>query len=288
MKNNGPLLVLIGSLFFSTSGTFQSLAPSGASPVVIIEARMLIGFLGLLAWSVLAGKLPSNYGLVLWKYIFSFVVFLLGFQLLFFSSMKVVGVAVGTVASIASTPIWTAVLEKLFYKKNPPPIWYLSTVLAIAGIFLLNIDCFKSKIPLLYLTLPIIAGLCYAFEIIISKKSLQDITPEAGMMFSMGFAALLIFPFIFFFPLDWVATPRGFGVCLGLGLVTAAAAFALFYGGASKISSAMASTIGLAEPTGAAILGIFFLKEPASIYVYSGILIIILSILLLIIYPSKK
>ena len=119
MINKGPLLILLGSVCFSFSGTFQQFAPSGATPFTITEARMLIGAAGLLFWCLLSGKFSVSFGSLRWKYLVLMAVSLLSFQLLFFSSILKTGVAVGTVVAIGSTPIWTAIIEKTFLINLP-------------------------------------------------------------------------------------------------------------------------------------------------------------------------
>ena len=54
----GPLLILLGALCFSTTGTVQALAPEGATPYVIGALRMLVGGLSLLLWCAFRGDLP--------------------------------------------------------------------------------------------------------------------------------------------------------------------------------------------------------------------------------------
>lgn len=54
----GPLLILLGALCFSTTGTVQALSPEGATPYVIGALRMLVGGLALLLWCAFRGELP--------------------------------------------------------------------------------------------------------------------------------------------------------------------------------------------------------------------------------------
>ena len=96
MINKGPLLILLGSVCFSFSGTFQQFAPIGATPFTITEARMLIGAAALLFWCLLSGKFNGSFAGLRWKYLILMAVSLLSFQLLFFSSILKTGVAVGS------------------------------------------------------------------------------------------------------------------------------------------------------------------------------------------------
>ena len=269
MINKGPLLILLGSVCFSFSGTFQQYAPSGATPFTITEARMLIGAAGLLFWCLLSGK------------------FSVSFQLLFFSSVLKTGVAVGTVVAIGSTPIWTAIIEKTFFNKSPRSVWFIATAIAVVGIILLNLQNFSGQVNILYTFLPLLAGLAYALEIVFAKEAMKGSSSEVCMMIVMALVALFNLPSLFFNELTWAFTSRGILVCLGLGLVTASMAFALFFGGTKTTPAAVASTLGMAEPLGAALWGITLLHEPCTLTTLSGIVLILLSLILLI-KPEKQ
>lgn len=287
MINKGPLLILLGSVCFSFSGTFQQFAPSGATPFTITEARMLIGAAGLLFWCLLSRKFSVSFGSMRWKYLVLMAVSLLSFQLLFFSSVLKTGVAVGTVVAIGSTPIWTAIIEKTVFNKSPRSVWFIATTIAVVGIILLNLQNFSGQVNILYTFLPLLAGLAYALEIVFAKEAMQGSSSEVCMMIVMALVALFNLPSLFFNELTWAFTSRGILVCLGLGLVTASMAFALFFGGTKTTPAAVASTLGMAEPLGAALWGITLLHEPCSLTTLSGIVLILLSLILLI-KPEKQ
>ncbi|WP_301001648.1 DMT family transporter [uncultured Parasutterella sp.] len=280
--NRGPLLILLGALCFSTSGTFQSFAPNGATPFTITEVRMFIGSLGLFFWCLATNSLNLSWKNIRWKYILLVAVSLLLFQWLFFSSTLKIGVAVGTIIAIGSTPIWTAIIEWLFFSKTPSRRWCLSTLLAVVGIIALNWQSIGSGISPIYSFLPLLAGFAYACEIIFSKKAMENASAEVVMMFVMLFVALINLPTLFFFSLDWVFSLRGAFVALGLGLVTATLAFSFFFSGARTTSAAVASTLGMMEPLGAAVWGILLLHEPCGLLVFVGISLILISIFILI------
>ncbi len=245
--NRGPLLILLGALCFSTSGTFQSFAPNGATPFTITEVRMFIGSLGLFFWCLATNSLNLSWKNIRWKYILLVAVSLLLFQWLFFSSTLKIGVAVGTIIAIGSTPIWTAIIEWLFFSKTPSRRWCLSTLLAVVGIIALNWQSIGSGISPIYSFLPLLAGLAYACEIIFSKKAMENASAEVVMMF-----------------------------------VTATLAFSFFFSGARTTSAAVASTLGMMEPLGAAVWGILLLHEPCGLLVFVGISLILISIFILI------
>ena len=263
----GPLFLLVSCLLFSVTGTLQQLAPEGHTPVVITEVRMLLGSLTILAWCLLNHRLPSNWSGVPWKPMLIAVASVLLYQLLFFYSVEEVGVAVGSVVAIATTPLWAATVAFILFKKRPSRFWVSATALAIVGVSLINAGGgLQSQRIDWRLLLPIAAGLCYGVEIIAVGKVVEKINPETTMLLEMGLVAILLFPVIFFFPTEWIFTTRGILVSLGLGVVTAGIAYPCFTYGIKYTSPIVASTLALTEPLMAAALGIFFLHENLSIH----------------------
>ena len=279
----GPLFLLVSCLLFSVTGTLQQLAPEGHTPVVITEVRMLLGSLTILAWCLLNHRLPSNWSAVPWKPMLIAVASVLLYQLFFFYSVAEVGVAVGSVVAIATTPLWAAVVAFLLFKKKPSKFWVFATVLAIAGVFLINFGGgLQAQSVDWKLLLPVAAGLCYGVEIIAVGKVVEKLNPETTMLLEMGLVAVLLLPVTFFFPTKWIFTTGGILVSLGLGVVTAGIAYPCFTYGIKYTSPVVASTLALTEPLMAAALGIFFLHENLSISMGLGMLSLMASVIVLI------
>ena len=70
-------------------------------------------------------------------------------------------------------------------------------------------------------------------------------------------SGLLLLPVHFCTPPLWLLQPQGMGMALYLGVVTAALAFSLTLAGLRRTPTAMAATLALVEPLGAACWGIF-------------------------------
>ncbi len=279
----GPLFLLVTCLLFSVTGTLQQLAPEGHTPVVITEVRMFLGALTIFLWCLWTHRLPPNWSAVPWKPMLIAVASVLLYQLLFFYSVEEVGVAVGSVVAIATTPLWAAAVAFILFKKRPSRFWVFATALAIVGVFLINAGgSLQSQRIDWKLLLPIAAGLCYGVEIIAVGKVVEKINPETTMLLEMGLAAILLFPVIFFFPTEWIFTTRGILVSLGLGVVTAGIAYPCFTYGIKYTSPIVASTLALTEPLMAAALGIFFLHENLSISMGLGMLSLMASVIVLI------
>lgn len=285
----GPLFLLVSCLLFSVTGTLQQLAPEGHTPVVITEVRMFLGALTIFLWCLWTHRLPPNWSAVPWKPMLIAVASVLLYQLLFFYSVEEVGVAVGSVVAIATTPLWAAAVAFILFKKRPSRFWVFATAMAIVGVFLINAGGgLQSQRIDWRLLLPIAAGLCYGVEIIAVGKVVEKINPETTMLLEMGLVAILLFPVIFFFPTEWIFTTRGILVSLGLGVVTAGIAYPCFTYGIKYTSPIVASTLALTEPLMAAALGIFFLNETMTISMAFGILSLVSSVIVLIFETPSK
>ena len=162
----GPLLILLGALCFSTTGTVQALSPEGATPYVIGALRMLVGGLALLLWCAFRGDLPR-----FWHWPMRCVVpstlALLGFQFFFFRGVLEAGVAVGTVVAIGFSPIVVALLGLIFLHEKPAKAWYPATGLALIGLILLNADAVGGA-SFAVMAFPLLAGFSYACYFVFS------------------------------------------------------------------------------------------------------------------------
>lgn len=282
----GPLTLLAGVLIFSTNGFWQAIAPEGNTPYVIGASRLVIGGMTLSFWCLIRyGKIRLHgwdwmaigiYAVALWLY-----------QIFFFQGVHLIGVAIGTVIAVGSTPIFTGLIQAFLYKDKPDFLWYIATVLAIGGLILVNM---VEGVDFVWyaVILPLLAGLTLAVSVIVAPRVAQPHSAEEGMTIAMLIAACLMLPFFFIFPTEWIFTPRG-ALCVGmLGVVNAALGFTLELVGFKNTPTLIASTLTLGEPLGAALIGIFVLEEPYTAESVAGIVLLFLSILLLIVGPELK
>ena len=286
IKNNGAFFVLLGAFCFSGSGTIQALAPQEATPFVLGAIRLLVGGLFLFFWCLLNNILqfPKNW---LWKNVLFSSFALCAFQMTFFLGVKEAGVAVGTIISIGMTPITAAIFGYLFYKEKPQKSWYISTLIAICGLVLLNLHGVH-KPSLLGICLPILAGTIYAYYLSQSRELVKENRSELVMMILFLISSLFMLPIFFIYPFSWVFSQNGILVALGLGIITTGTAYSLVMAGLKTCETAKAATLSLGEPLGAALLGVFLLNEPINIFTIIGICALFSSVLILVYFPDKK
>jgi drug/metabolite transporter, DME family len=86
-----------------------------------------------------------------------------------------------------------------------------------------------------------------------------------------GGAAVLLLPALFTSPMSWVATGRGLAVATYLAVLTTALAYLLYARGLRTTAVTTATTLGLAEPAIAAVLGLAVLSEHLTITGLAGL-----------------
>lgn len=278
-------MVIAAALCFSTSGTVQALAPEGATPYVIGAIRALGGGLLLLIWCLWRGY---KFNFVSWpkKLFIGASLGVMSSQLFFFKGVLDAGVAVGTVVCLGTMPIFTALLAWLILKEKPVWAWYPATALAAVGLVLLNWSG-ASHIKPQTLIFPLLASLVYGIYLVFSKPLVTGRQPEVVMSMLCLMGGLILAPIFFIFPVSWLATPHGFMVGFYMALITSAVAFSLNLAGLKRMPASTASTLGLAEPLNASLLGIFFLNEPMDAYTVCALLCIFCAAAMLIYFSSR-
>lgn len=282
----GPFLVLLATLIFSTLGTGQALAPAEATPYVIGVLRLFGGGLLLLIWCTYRNLLPTRHG---WWRIETpiSILSLCLFQICFFAGMQQVGVAVGTVSAIGIAPIATGFFCFLFLQERLTIRWFISTFVAILGLLLLTLTEESSVENMQGLMLTTLSGFLYATYIISSKSLLKAHHSETlTMVLSLASGICMLF-FISAYPLEWIFTLHGLAISVHFSFITVALGFTLFFKGLQTTPAPIVATLGLTEPLGAALLGIFLLNEPVTLVSGIGMLCMFLAIVGLI-WPSKN
>ncbi len=280
----GSLFVLAGALCFSSTGFTQALiAPYDASPFLVGGTRMLVACAALFLLCAWRGRLPSRTGWPI-KNVLLCTLGILGNQVFFFTGVLHTGVALGTVVSLGFVPVSAALLAWLVLKEKPQRAWYPATALAILGLILLN-GGGTGGVPMQALLAPLAAGACYALYLVYSKPLTRTHTEESIMLVLFFLCGLCLLPFFFIYPTAWLGTPTGLTAALHLGVITAAAAYCLTLTGLKLTPAATASTLGLAEPFGAALLGICCLGEQISYQGLAGMACILGSAVFIIVIP---
>lgn len=273
------LVVLLGAILWGTTGTAQTFMPQTIHPLAVGASRLAVGGFSLLVILLIMRKIDfRNWP---WKSTLYAAISMAIFQYLFFSSVRLTGVAIGTVVTIGSAPVFSGIIEWLLVKRRPTRVWIMATVLAIIGCALLFLNKDGIVVNPVGIAMSLGAGLLFAFYTLVNKDVLDkvDAVPAVAVIFSMS--AIMLMPFLFLFETEGLMTGRGISVMLYLGIVTTSVAYILFSAGLKRIPSSSAVTLALAEPLTAAILSVIVVGERLNGTSWMGIAMLLGGILVL-------
>lgn len=205
-----------------------------------------------------------------------------------FTAVQETGIAVGTVIAIGSAPIIAGSIEWAVLKKRPRNAWWLATVLALAGCWLLFSDSSNIRIDVAGVCMALGAGASFAGYTLISKVMMKNQSPRATSAVVFMISAIMLIPLLWQSDISWIWTPRGLGTSLYIGLIATCAAYFLFAKGLTGVPASAAVTLSLAEPLTASLLGVFFIGERLSLSSWFGIALMLLGLLVISAMPRKQ
>ncbi|MFF8773982.1 EamA family transporter [Kitasatospora sp. NPDC015120] len=282
----GPLPVLAAAVLWGTTGTAGSLAPAGAPAAAIGCAGLALGGLLLLLSDRTARSLPRACTPRERRQLLLGALAVAGYPLTFYPAVARTGVAVATVIALGSAPVFTGLLARFTGGPRPTARWACATSTAVLGCTLLvlgpQLGGDSAAMDLPGVLLAALAGLSYAVYSLVGGRLIAHGHPSAGVMGAMfGAAAVLVLPVLLTGDPRWAATPRGALVVLHLGVVTTFLAYRLFGRGLRHTSAQTATTLTLAEPAVAAVLGVTALGERLTTASWAGLAVLALALALL-------
>lgn len=277
------LAVLAAAVLFGTTGTAQALGPEGTTPLGVGATRIVVGGLGLLAVLPLVGG--SRRGAVaLWRTRWGLVAGLMTavYQVLFFAGVHTAGVALGTLVTIGSGPVFTGLLAWAMLRERPQRSWVVATAVCVVGLSLLvgggSADAGTDRRGLL---LSLGAGLGYAVYTVGAKHLITEGHRSDDVMtaaFVLG--GIVLLPLLLTQPMGWIASPSGLAMALWLGLATTTLAYVLFGRGLHHLPAGPVTTLVLAEPVVATALGVLVLGETLTATAWAGALLVLVGLAL--------
>jgi DME family drug/metabolite transporter len=256
------LHVLLAAICFGTTGTAQALGPDGIDPAGVGSARIAIGA-AILAAVALAARRGGPSPRWARRPVLAAAAGVAVYQVAFFAAVDSTGVAVGTIVALGSAPTLTGLFEWLLTGRAPERRWVAATCLACAGVALLALsggDAAGVSAP--GIALAVVAGAAYATYTLAAKRLLGDgHAPERVMAVAFGAGAVALLPVLLLSGPGWLASGDGLAMALFLGVVPTALAYLLFARGLKRLSAAETSTLTLAEPLTAGLLGALVLGE---------------------------
>jgi drug/metabolite transporter, DME family len=266
----GPQFILLAASLWGTTATARTFAPAGAGPAAVGAARVVGGGLLLAAWALRGGalrELAAGGARTRWLLAVGAAAAAV-YQTTFFAATARAGVAVGTVVTIGGAPVFTGVLSLVTDRRSRPGArWLAATAAAVAGCVMLvagghAAGAARTGAVTSGVALALLASFCYAVYAITAGHLIgrgADDRAVVGAIF--GGAAVLLLPVLLLSPLGWLATGRGVAVAGYLAVITTVVAYLLYARGLRTTPVTTATTLGLAEPAIAALLGLTLLGE---------------------------
>jgi len=284
----GPLPIAMATVLWGTTGTAATFAPPAASGVSIGAATMGGGGLVLLA---VAGRSALA---VLRSGRSSVLVVALGaaaiavYPLAFYSSMAMAGVAIGTVVSIGSSPMFAALFEWAVDQVRLDQRWAVATVVSAAGGVLLVLGGDKpdgvaatAKMPGVLLGL--VAGSTYAGYSFAARKLIQTGQRSRAVMGALfGLGSVVLLPVLAVTGRGLLCSTPGLLVAGYLALVPMSMAYLLFGTALRYVGATAATTLSLIEPAIAAVLSVLVVGERLSALAWTGIGLVATGLLILV------
>lgn len=289
--------MLIAAVLFGTTGTTQAFASGAASSSSIGAARMVVGgalmaLVGLTSYIrrrvrhidtthvVLVGAQHLRFPVPSWLALGVAAAGMATYQVTFFAGTRANGVAIGTLVTLGTSPLWAGCFEWLFRRRRPTRPWFSATILAVVGVALLGGTSGSVHIEGLFFSLA--AGAAYALELVLLKVPLdRGWNPSDAVAWVMGLAALMAAPILLSTDLHWLSHARGVVVVGWLAVGTIVVAYQLLAAGLKHLPAATVTTLSLAEPATATLLGLLVLGEELSAFGVIGLGAIIAGLVVL-------
>ncbi|MER5375661.1 EamA family transporter [Streptomyces sp. NPDC002553] len=267
----GSLCVLVASVLWGTTGTAATFAPD-VGPLAIGAVAM--GFGGLLQALVAAPRIRREAPALRARR----AVVLLGagavgaYPLAFYSSMHLAGVAAGTVVSIGSAPLASAVIERAVDGRRLTRRWTAGAALGLTGTVLLcAAEASQAHSAggsrsvgstVLGVGLGLLAGSTYALYSWAAHRLISGgVTSGAAMGAVFGLGGLLLLPVLLATGAPLLDSPQAASVGLYMALVPMFGGYVLFGWGLAHVPASTATTLSLLEPAVAAVLAVLVVGE---------------------------
>jgi drug/metabolite transporter, DME family len=278
----GTLCVLGASVLWGTTGTAATFAPA-VGPLAIGAAAMGLG--GLLQ-AVTAARAMSRQRAALraqWRIVLLGGVAVAVFPLAFYTSMRLAGVAVGTVVSIGSAPLASALAERVIDRRRLTARWMAGAALGLAGIVALCLAQATGPHPgraaawptMLGVGLGLAAGTTYA---IYSWSAHRLIGCGAGSRAAMGtvfgLGGLLLLPVLLATGAPLAASWPNAAVGAYMAVVPMFTGYLLFGWALAHVPASTATTLSLLEPGVATILAVTVVGERLPAAGWAGLALI--------------
>lgn len=284
-KYKGQCLIALGAIIWGTQGPFaQFLMKEGASPLLVSVMKLGIGSMLLVLFMIF--KSPQQLKIDRKGLLLTAVIGLVsqaGFNLLYYNSVQMIGIANAAVL-IYTSPVFFLALSVLFFKEVLSVKKVFAALLCVLGCAIavtggqLNLNGLSVN----GIMLALLAAVAFAIMGALGKRALLGYEPMTIIAYSFFWGFLFLLPESIgsgAFMLDW--SGNVILGCLGIGMFPAALAYFLYFTGVRKgVSLSQAGVISALEMVSAVLIAWTLFAEAVNVVKVFGVLLILFSIIL--------
>jgi len=269
-------LSLLGNGLAGTAGTVATIYALNIPSPVIGFARLSIGAITLLLLApFFGGKLRNLPRLAARPGVWIMAASSASYQAFFFASVERTGVATAALITVGCIPVSAGIVGWIFLRERLSKIWLISTTIAIAGLVIASLGELQTNdaTGLLY---AVIAGAGIGAYINAAKVEVRagaNSMQLPGMAFLIGSVGLFFIVRNDLIQVHW--TSQAILLAVYLGAITMGIANGIQTVGLKGISPGVASTMMLADPVTAAVLGIVVLGQTLTLNGAVGLFLVV-------------
>ena len=266
------LMVLASGTLLGTAGTAVALAG---------VARVGIGGLILILLLPLFGGDRKNLTKVIRRPgVWAMALSTAAFQPLFFGATTRTGVALSTVLTIGTMPLFTGLIGRILFSERFKRMWVIATSLAVTGLVLRSWEQLES-IDFGGVVMALGAGFATGCYVNGAKYELNrggHAVELPAVAYSLS--AVLLLPLVIGDSFTWITTGAGLLTAIYLGAISMALANTLQVVGLKRLSPGPTATLLLADPLTATILGVWLLDEAITPVAIIGLALVAIGLVL--------
>ena len=278
--------VLLACVLFSTSATGRAYLDFPGSSISVGAWRVFLGGIGLSVYAVIRYGTFGLRKLIKLPIVWVMALAVLSYQISFFIGAARIGVAMGTLGALATAPFFAGLLGWIVGTGKPSGVWAISTLMGVLGLALITgVSEVRDNLGFLAV---FVSGVMYAIFTVFGVRLTQthDVSGAEVLGAAFGIGAVLSLPIVVLTS-AWVNSALLVGFVLYIGFATTALGYILFGNGLTHLSPGSVSTLTLAEPVLATLMGVFILGEAMNLRGWIGCAVIIGALALLGIVESR-
>ena len=287
-------LLLVTAFLWSTTGAVAALIPRSVSGFTIGASTLGIG--GLLMLLVYwRSTFPALRDPSIRHYILIGGIGVFVYALSYYSSMRLAGVAIGSLVNLGSAPVFAMLIERVLDGRIIPLRRWIGIAIAGVGLVLTSLNVRKpgtgvDGLPLasnevwevvLGVGLALAAGFLYAMFTSTAQRAMRIRPDSSGVMGAIfGVGGILLLPVVLFTGAGLLESPRTFALAAYLAVVPVFLAMWMFAVALRTIAASTAIIATLIEPVLASLLAVVVVHERIFTWGWAGIAAVVVGLLL--------